>query len=555
MKYDTIVIGSGVSGMCTALALAHHGQRVALVEQGKQLAPLLRRFKRDGWWCDPGLHYVGGMLPSGPLSVMFRYLGLDELVQPVPLDRDAYDIIQVNGVEPIGTSHTRGGAHGLKTRATLQIRLPVGPDRVRETLIRHYPASRQAIKAYVDQVEMIHRETPFLNFEHPTGGLSDTIRAHGESLTDFLAAHGAQGDLQEMLSLYGYCLYGMMGDECPMLVHAMVVGSYFFSAHIFDRGGNEIVDAFERRLVEAGVDIYRGLCATSLEVDHDRHVSGVGVASGTVLDSPGSASRDISRSDTRASPVAACQGRVDRAMADGEERLECDACVSTIHPHLLLDLLPPESVRRSFVTRVRGLENTEGQFAVFLAVNDLPAKFRRSNFYCLGGESALTLESTGFAVMACGGDRAGPGRKALCLIRPSAVADRFPTGVRHGLRTRAPSWSRNEAYEELKQRMIEHSVEALCHHFPGLRGKCQVLDAATPCTYESYTRTVGGSAYGLKRSVGLTTLGTRTPLKGLYLAGQSVLAPGLLGVMTSGLLAVSNILGHQTVWDELRKCR
>lgn len=82
-----------------------------------------------------------------------------------------------------------------------------------------------------------------------------------------------------------------------------------------------------------------------------------------------------------------------------------------------------------------------------------------------------------------------------------------------------------------------------------------MLDAATPSTFESYTGTVAGAAYGLKHSTNQWGLQATTPIKDLYLAGQSVLAPGLLGAMISSLLAVSHILGHETVWNEIRKCR
>ncbi len=522
MKYDTVVIGSGASGLCSALALGRHGQRVALVEQAPQLAPLLRRFHRDGWWCDPALHYVGGLAPSGPLSVMFRYLGVDQLIQALPLDPDGYDVLHADPAEPIP--------------------FPVGPDRVRETLIRHYPRSRQAITAYVDKVQAVHRESPFLSFEQRPSALAEKAFAFGESLSSFLSAHGAEPALQNMLSGYGFCLCGMNGHECPMMVHAMVLGSYYFSAHALVDGGDEIVNAFERRLVEVGVDIFPDQRAAGLEVGDDRRLHGVRL--------------------------------------DAGERLECEACVCTIHPHLLPELLPPRSIRRSFLTRIRSMDNTSGLFAVYLGVDDPPDEFRRSNSYFIGDASDRSSGGTGYAVMACGEETTGLGPKSLCLMRtyPSPSRRLQPartsaTAKAHGsydrARPDAPStsaatqhgynsdgrWSRDAAYEESKQRTTENMVEVLYRQFPQLRGRCRVLDAATPSTYESYTGTVGGSAYGLKRSIYHAGLGARTPLKGLYLAGQSVLAPGLMGVLISGLLAVSNVVGHDTVWNELQKCR
>ncbi len=486
---------------------------MAVVERDQRLAPLLRRFQRDGWWCDPGLHYVCGLHPSGTVSVIFRYLGLSDLIHPMPLCADAYDVIHADGEEPI--------------------RLPVGPDRVRDTLIRCYPRSRRAVAAYLDLVEAIHRTTPFLSFDLPGDVLSRTkevIASTQQNLTAFLAGHGAEPALQHMLGRYGYYLYGVEGDECPLLAHAMVLGSFFFSAHSLPRGGDEVVDAFRRRLSENGVDLFCGRPVASLEVDHHRRLRGVRLA--------------------------------------GEDVLECRTCVCTIHPHLLSDLLPPGAVRPSFLTRIRGLENTPAPFVVFLAVDDPPDELQRSNAYfvgrpCLerGRESILRTPlrprgegevqnqlPTSFAALNCGPTGGETGRKSLCVARmgPPALLPSRQCGK---------PGCRETAYEQSKEREVERTLEAFFRHFPGLRSRCRVLEAATACSYESYTSTAMGSMYGLKHSVHQTDLNTRTPVKGLYLAGQSVLAPGLMGVLISGILAASHILGHRTVWDGLRKWR
>ena len=491
MRYDTVVIGSGASGLGAALALARHGQRVALVERHEHLAPLLRRFKRDGWWCDPGLHHVGGLHPGGPLSVIFRYLGVHDLIRPVPLNPDGYDIVDVVGGKPL--------------------RLPVGLDRVWEALIEYFPGSRRAVTAYLEEVEAIHRRTPFLNFDLPGEALAaKEDPASFQSVADFLGEHGADPSLQKLFSRYGYYLYGMEGHECPLNINAMVLGSFFFSAHTLARGGDEIVAAFERKLEEAGVDVFCRRPVVGLEIDSHRRLRGVRLA--------------------------------------GDEVLECRASVCTIHPHLLPNLLPSPAVRPAFLTRIGSLGNTFGPLAVFLAADDPPEELCRSNIYFVsGGSPAISNSHTLVALNPAGAD-AVAGRRSLCLMRvcPPTLC---PPGQCGKHRRRAA------AYEERKQEETERTVEMLLHHFPAQRGKCRVLDAATPGTYESYTGTAAGSAYGIKHSILQSALGSKTPIKGLYLAGQSVLAPGLLGVMISSLLAVSHIIGPQTVWDELRQWR
>jgi all-trans-retinol 13,14-reductase len=45
-----------------------------------------------------------------------------------------------------------------------------------------------------------------------------------------------------------------------------------------------------------------------------------------------------------------------------------------------------------------------------------------------------------------------------------------------------------------------------------------------------------------------------TRLGNLYLAGQSIVAPGVLGAMISGFVACGSFLGHDRLRSELKKC-
>ena len=302
----------------------------------------------------------------------------------------------------------------------------------------------------------------------------------------------------------------MDADECPMSVHATTMGCFFLSAHRLVHGGDEIVHAFERALVDSGVDVYCARAAVGVELDDARRVRGVRLADGDVL--------------------------------------ECQSCVCTVHPRLLADLLPPGSLRPAFLSRLKSLENTCGVVAVFAEVDEVPADLTAGNAYYLGDEDQPWRPEDALAAMMCGdGSEAGK-RRGLCVLRPLTS----PSAPRTCGHTRPP---RDGAYEAFKSDETQKTVELFLEHYPRARARLRILDSATPSTFESYTGTVDGSAYGLKHSVHQWGLQARTPIKGLYLAGQSTVAPGLLGVLTSSLLAISRILGYETVWDEVRKCR
>lgn len=59
--WDTLVLGSGISGLAAAAALAHCGQRVLVLEQHTVAGGQTQTFQRQGWTFATGVHYIGGV--------------------------------------------------------------------------------------------------------------------------------------------------------------------------------------------------------------------------------------------------------------------------------------------------------------------------------------------------------------------------------------------------------------------------------------------------------------------------------------------------------------
>ncbi|MEO2159855.1 MAG: FAD-dependent oxidoreductase, partial [bacterium] len=58
-KFDTIIIGSGMSGLTTAVLLSQHGQRVLILEKHFKVGGFTHTFKRKNYEWDVGIHYIG----------------------------------------------------------------------------------------------------------------------------------------------------------------------------------------------------------------------------------------------------------------------------------------------------------------------------------------------------------------------------------------------------------------------------------------------------------------------------------------------------------------
>jgi all-trans-retinol 13,14-reductase len=86
----------------------------------------------------------------------------------------------------------------------------------------------------------------------------------------------------------------------------------------------------------------------------------------------------------------------------------------------------------------------------------------------------------------------------------------------------------------------------------------RIIDVWTPLTMRDWTGARRGGTYGVRHSIrdGLEFLVlSRPPLDGLFMVGQSALAPGLLGVSMAVLRVATVIAGRQAVRELMSSVR
>ena len=126
MKYDAVIIGSGLGGLECAHILSKAGMSVLLLERGTQAGGCLQSYRRLGLAFDTGFHYVGGLDEGQSLHSAFRHLGLLRL----PWQR--LDRVTI----------------GNQTFSFAQ-----GYDAFVETLTAAFPAERDALNKYADMLK------------------------------------------------------------------------------------------------------------------------------------------------------------------------------------------------------------------------------------------------------------------------------------------------------------------------------------------------------------------------------------------------------------------
>jgi phytoene dehydrogenase-like protein len=126
--------------------------------------------------------------------------------------------------------------------------------------------------------------------------------------------------------------------------------------------------------------------------------------------------------------------------------------------------------------------------------------------------------------------------------RPGAPEPRYT--VVASLNGRYPDWEKMDAaaYEKHKQRLIDEAIAALERFIPGVRGKIDWKEAATPRTIERYTRHHQGASFGTKFEGLPVSMHLGEKLPGLYHAGSvGIIMSGWLGTINYGVITANKI--------------
>lgn len=483
------VIGGGLAGLTSALILARNGYTVTLVEKSRRLGLTVRGFTRQGVYFDTGLHYTGGLAERGIVSRYLRYLGFESL-ELVPFADECFDAIYFADIDK-------------------RVHLPIGFERMTNALRDAFPGEEAAITAYMLAAREAFTNSSLLNFfldaqsgmramQDPNAALS--LNAYLDTLTQ-------NPHLRTVLSMHAL-LYGVSPDEVPFTQHAYVSASYFDSVHNFAGGGAALVAAFEQRLAAEGVRVITGRAVRRIVCDGEKRVTGL-------------------------------------ELEDGE-RIAADACICTTHPGTLA-AMAGNIFRPAYLERLRSLEDTASAYMFFgIAEGKLDCLRNRNMFLCHGPNLQNAFEGRmapedGPFYLASSPQPAHSSKSGIVVVAPGSF-DQVAAweGSSRG--------NRPEAYKAFKKATVARVRESLVRLCPELEA-VRFVDAATPLTMRDYLDARRGGLYGCKHTVAQFNPLPMTRVPNLWLAGQSVIAPGLMGAMISAFLACGFLLGHSALQE------
>lgn len=390
-----------------------------------------------------------------------------------------------------------------------QCRLPAGTPTVQEAVEAQFPGSGSAMAHLLRRIQQELDASPYLNPAVRHDPVD--ILPCSEPLTTVLEACALPPHLQAMLA--ARCLlYGVPPSEASWRDFALVAGPYFHAAGSWCGGGATLAEALLRALVTAGGSVHCGSAVTSLDADAVHGLRAVGLADGT--------------------------------------RIGCDRCFFTGHPGQLTSLLPANTLRPAYRHRLRDLPETPQAFMLFAETRDA-LRDDESLFLLPSLQNTASLDTLFFP------DTPSEPNAYLFCDRPAADGRRAVLAITLLQKTSLPEGDpqpRPSAYTAWKKHTAEALRTAIERRLPRLRGAWRVLDAATPLTLRHWIHGSTGSLYGVRHHRTLIPLLPQTRVPGLFLAGQHVLLPGVLGGIVSAALAVGFAFGHDTVLQDFRTC-
>jgi prolycopene isomerase len=489
---DVVVIGAGLGGLAAAAYLARRGLSVLVVERHEQPGGYATTFVREPFSFEVSLHLIDAVGPGQPCRVLLQELGVgDEFVflEPAALRREIWP------------------EHDLV--------VPHGMDAYLELLGAHFPEDLPGLRQLAELAKSAHKDAIQLSAHASLPEALDTslllslLGSLGRrTASEVIDQHIRDRKLRSILDLFASGWLGLPIEQLSAIQWLVPWHSYHEYGGYYPVGGSAALSRALVGVIEAhGGEVRLATPARRIEVKR-RKVQGVELA--------------------------------------GAHAVSARAVVSNVSPQQTFgELTDRAEVDPRYLHRMDRMEPSVSCFKVWLGLKELP-RCRRA------GPDAYDL------YLSPSYDRSeqawfDPRTATLSVIAPSHLD---PTLVPRGrdiliitMLMEAHAYATAEAAEPsfrslAADTLIGRVEDAL---YPGLRQVIEVMEVATPSTFERFTGNPGGSIYGWSARAdqcGGARMDAVTPIDGLYLAGAwTQPGGGFSSVLRSGKRTGERILG------------
>ncbi|WFE83813.1 phytoene desaturase family protein [Parabacteroides chongii] len=487
MKYDVIIIGSGLGGLECAHILSQAGMSVLLLERGTQAGGCLLSYKRHGIAFDTGFHYVGGLDEGQSLHLAFRHLGLLHL----PWQR----------LDP----HFDRVTIGERTFAFAE-----GYDMFAKTLAADFPTERDGLNKYVNMLKQaekhqfdalnpqISKPSQFFNLFETSAYHYLTETFHDPLLINILSGTSLKMELRK--------------ESLPLFTFAHGNSSFIESSWRLKGDGSLIVNSLVNDIRKYGGKI---ICNTEVQELVEKN------------------------------------GKLVYAICSNGETYEGSIFISNVHPAATCNLVKQsDRMKKIYRNRLASMENTFGMFTVSLCLKGQSLKYFNWNQYVYKQPNVWTfyLEDgpvNGILISCRIPEDGSEYLQQLDLLTPMTwdKCEQW-NHTKVGCRGNEYKAMKKRVADECIT-LAEKFIPGLRDMITGYYTSTPLTYRDYTLTPEG---SAYGLRKDYRDPV-ITLLSPRTPISNLYLTGQNLMLHGLHGVTMTTLFTCAEILGKEHIWN------
>lgn len=493
-----------MGGMSCAAALSRLGRKVLILEQHYVPGGFAQTFKRKQWVWDVGVH----MVPEASEEHDFGKL---------------CDILTEGRLRwaPIGDTYD----HYFWPDG-FRFDYEIGHQRYMQSLIDRFPGERHAIERWFALVEELARAAP-LYFK--LRGLPPAIESLAEKVVSRKIVRQAQVPAREALdaltdnvqlkAVIGaqWFYWGTPPSRSWVVANAVAQYGLCRGAYYPVGGADAITRELLRTVHEAGGWTRTSADVTEIVVEHGR---AVGV-------------------------------RVKGRHGEPDEEIRAGAVISAAGVYATVErLLPQEHREAAWGQEVLAQEPNAAHVCLYLGfegdIRQAGASAANRGYYdswdleaqwhITGADDVGRVPFMWVCFNTLKDPQHDPGPRQLHAGEVMAIAPWSLFEPFLGSR-----WKRRpEEYERLKQAIQDRLLQQFLAHMPALAPMIKHVELSTPLSTDYFARPIHGSMYGLHSTTARfasKALRPRSPIDGLYFAGNEVVFMGIVGAAVGGALA------------------